>query len=309
MSCLTVSSICSCEKSIPTKRREVVKLVIAEVPRFPALAEFYYHAVIERALAVIRVPIERAIARGELPDDTLLKFLQLIVAPAIMSIVWNGLFERHDRSILRPSCMRISTCCWARRRAHEKCIPLFRAGALGILLLLTCCGEKEKTYQGWVEADLIFVSPDEAGRIEKLHVREGTAVDVGTPLFSLDQQLQRADVNLNAATLKMAQQTFDRAEQLRKTGSGTQRDYDAARGMRVGEARLNSSQTRLDRREMSSPVSGTVQQIYFRPGEMVTAGRPVVSILPPGNLKLRFFVPESILPRIAYGDRISVTMR
>jgi AcrR family transcriptional regulator len=78
-----------------TKRREVVKLVIAEVPRFPALAEFYYHAVIERALAVIRVPIERAIARGELPDDTLLKFPQLIVAPAIMSIVWNGLFERH----------------------------------------------------------------------------------------------------------------------------------------------------------------------------------------------------------------------
>ena len=39
---------------------------------------------------------------------------------------------------------------------------------------------------------------------------------------------------------------------------------------------------------------------------MVTAGRPVVSILPPGNLKLRFYVPESVLPRIAYGDQISV---
>ena len=53
---------------------------------------------------------------------------------------------------------------------------------------------------------------------------------------------------------------------------------------------------------MTSPVTGTVQQVYFRPGEMVPAGRPVVSILPPGNLKLRFFVPEAVLPQITYGD-------
>jgi AcrR family transcriptional regulator len=78
-----------------TKRREVLKLVIAEVPRFPALAEFYFRSVIEPALAVIRVPVERAVARGELPDDTLLRFPQLIVAPGIVSIIWNGLFERY----------------------------------------------------------------------------------------------------------------------------------------------------------------------------------------------------------------------
>ncbi|MGZ5854678.1 MAG: TetR/AcrR family transcriptional regulator [Xanthobacteraceae bacterium] len=79
-----------------TRRREVVKLVIAEVPRFPALAEFYYHAVIERAIAAVRVPIARAVARGELPDDTLLRFPQLIIAPGILSIIWNGLFERYS---------------------------------------------------------------------------------------------------------------------------------------------------------------------------------------------------------------------
>ncbi len=50
---------------------------------------------IERALAAVRVPIARAVARGELPDDTLLRFPQLIIAPAFLSIIWNGLFERH----------------------------------------------------------------------------------------------------------------------------------------------------------------------------------------------------------------------
>jgi AcrR family transcriptional regulator len=79
-----------------TRRREVLKLVIAEVPRFPALAEFYFRSVIEPALDVIRVPIARAVARGELPDDTLLRFPQLLVAPGIVSIVWNGLFERFE---------------------------------------------------------------------------------------------------------------------------------------------------------------------------------------------------------------------
>jgi HlyD family secretion protein len=77
--------------------------------------------------------------------------------------------------------------------------------------------------------------------------------------------------------------------------------------LRDAQARLNSSQTRLSRRSIFSSVDGTVQQIYFRPGEMVPAGRPVLSLLPPGNIKVRFYVPESVLPGIAYGDLIRVT--
>ncbi|MGZ5866397.1 MAG: HlyD family secretion protein [Xanthobacteraceae bacterium] len=184
---------------------------------------------------------------------------------------------------------------------------IIHIAVLTLSLTLAACGEKTKTYQGWVEANLIFVAPDEAGRIEALEVREGTPVETGAPLFSVDEQLQRADLNLNMAQLTMARQTFDRAQQLRQTGSGTQRDFDAAQSdMRVAEARVNSSQTRLNRRKMASPVTGTVQQVYFRPGEMVTAGRPVVSILPPGNLKLRFYVPEAMLPQISYNQRITV---
>jgi len=49
-----------------------------------------------------------------------------------------------------------------------------------------------------------------------------------------------------------------------------------------------------------------VQQIYFRQGEMVAAGRPVLSILPPGNVKIRFFVPQAKLPQIAVGDTVRV---
>ncbi len=76
--------------------------------------------------------------------------------------------------------------------------------------------------------------------------------------------------------------------------------------LRVAEARVITSQTRLARRSGFAPVTGTIQQIYFREGEMVPAQRPVLSIMPPGNMKLRFFVPEPELPKLAIGDEARI---
>jgi HlyD family secretion protein len=171
-----------------------------------------------------------------------------------------------------------------------------------------CNEHRNPGYQGWVEADMIFVSPDESGRVTKLDVREGDEVKTGMPLYSVDDDLQQADLNQNNATLANAKQTYDRASSLMKTGSGTQATLDSAvSALRVAEAHVNTSQTRLARRTGFAPVNGTVQQIYFREGEMVPAQRPVLSIMPPGNMKVRFYVPEAALPKIAIGDQVRVT--
>src|SRR5262249_56160627 len=158
------------------------------------------------------------------------------------------------------------------------------------------------------EADLIFVGPDEAGRIEQLSVREGDQVTLRAPLFNVDADLQRADVEMQEASLKNAQQAYDRAVALLRTNAGTQKALeDAQAALRTAQARLNSAQTRLTRRKMFSPVEGSVEQVYFRVGEMVPAGRPVVALLPPGNLKVRFFVNEAVLPQIRIGDTVNVS--
>jgi AcrR family transcriptional regulator len=77
-----------------TRRKDVIRLIIAEGPRFPKLAEFYYHEVIERVTAAMRALMTRAVARGELADDALARFPQLMIAPALVAIVWSSLFER-----------------------------------------------------------------------------------------------------------------------------------------------------------------------------------------------------------------------
>jgi HlyD family secretion protein len=192
--------------------------------------------------------------------------------------------------------------CAMKTRLHMAAAVLVVAGALA-----ACTGRAPPTFQGWIEANLIFVGPDEAGRVEALTVREGDKIEAGALLFSVDTELQRADLAMNEASLKNAQQAHDRAQKLLKTSSGTEKAVeDTEMALRSAQARVDSSNTRLLRRKLASPVTGTVQQVYFRPGEMVPAGRPIVALLPPGNLKVRFFVPESVLPQLAYGDLVKV---
>jgi HlyD family secretion protein len=243
------------------------------------------------------------------------------------------------------------------------------------LALCACAKTDTGRMQGWVEADFVFVGPDEVGRVQTLNVREGDTVAAGAPLFSVDADLQEADVNNAKAQvaeararlkrLEAAQQRkeeiavleaqekraeamlalstaeLERQQSLSAKGVAAQAQLDTAKAnfnrdkaaleevrqqitvarlaareediaasrqtLAAAEARRNSAETRLARRKLASPVDGVVQQIYYRPGEMVPAGRPVVAILPPGNIKIRFFVAEAMLAKVAYGDSVEVT--
>jgi hypothetical protein len=78
-----------------TRRKDVIRLMIAEGGRFPNLAEFYYREVLSRIIAAVRALIARAAARGEAPAG-LVDFPQIIAAPGLVAIVWSSLFERFE---------------------------------------------------------------------------------------------------------------------------------------------------------------------------------------------------------------------
>jgi AcrR family transcriptional regulator len=77
-----------------TERRKLIRLIMTEGPRFPQLAEFHYEHVVKRAIAGMRALLDAAWRRGELRNDALVRFPQLVVAPGMMAIVWSGLFDR-----------------------------------------------------------------------------------------------------------------------------------------------------------------------------------------------------------------------
>ena len=79
-----------------TRRKDVIRLMISEGPRFPKLAEFYYREVLSRIIAALRALLRRAHERGEIASDAVVRFPQLIAAPGIVAIIWSGLFDRFE---------------------------------------------------------------------------------------------------------------------------------------------------------------------------------------------------------------------
>jgi AcrR family transcriptional regulator len=77
-----------------TRRGDVVRLIIADGPRFPALAEVYFRVVVERGLVLARRIARHAAETGELLGDALDRFPQLLIAPGVLGLIWAGLFDR-----------------------------------------------------------------------------------------------------------------------------------------------------------------------------------------------------------------------
>jgi HlyD family secretion protein len=71
-------------------------------------------------------------------------------------------------------------------------------------------------------------------------------------------------------------------------------------------AAVTMAQWRIDQRHVMAPVKGVVADVLARPGETIPAGGPVVSLLPPENIFVRFFVPETRLAEVHGGDKVAL---
>jgi HlyD family secretion protein len=120
------------------------------------------------------------------------------------------------------------------------------------------------------------------------------------------QQLDQARADALAATAKVdaAQQKLDQE----RSPTGRAQEIAAQKAV-VDEmrAQLGEAQWRLDQRHVVAPTAALVADVYAWPGETVAAGAPVVSLLPPQNILVRFFVPETVLSQIHPGEPLAVS--
>jgi AcrR family transcriptional regulator len=75
-----------------TRRKLLIRLIIAEGPRFPRIAEFYFRNVVGRIMPMLAQIAKRAAERGELPNDAVARYPQLVAAPLLLTVIWDGLF-------------------------------------------------------------------------------------------------------------------------------------------------------------------------------------------------------------------------
>jgi HlyD family secretion protein len=248
-----------------------------------------------------------------------------------------------------------------------------------VVLVLLClaagCGRPpSRAVQGYVEGEFVYVSSPLSGALTGLSVQRGAQVRAGDPLFTLDEnpekaardqaaeqlaearanledakkgkrpteiaslqaQLDEARAALDLAGLELARQEklaaipggaaaqdLDRARSTRDQDSrhaaqleadlktaqlGSREDQIAAAeaGVRSLQAALDRAEWDLSQKRRSAPRAGLVFDTLYRPGEWVAAGRPVVALLPPENVKVRAFVPETRVGAIHTGDPVRV---
>jgi HlyD family secretion protein len=175
---------------------------------------------------------------------------------------------------------------------------------------------------------------------ERLRKAQATVDDLRKGKRPTELESVRAQLAQAEATAGFSQKEYQRAlglvekgfispNKLDETKSARDRDHlrvveltnelaTARLGARPDEIRAAEAETAAARaslaqaawsfkqKSVASSVAGTVADTLFAPGDWVPAGAPVVSLLPPGNVKIRFFVPETRLGAVRLGQKVTV---
>lgn len=181
----------------------------------------------------------------------------------------------------------------------------------------------EGVYAGYAEGELVYVSSPLGGEVVTLDVRRGDQVKKGAPLFTLERAEELAaraeaeeTLRETRTRLDKARHDFERARSLRDKRVTSPEDFDAAEqallaAEHAAAARqrgLEQADWRYAQKQRTAPEAGLVYDTYYRPGEWVPAGTPVLALLPPEYLKARFFVPESDLGRFRVGTPVTIRL-
>ena len=194
---------------------------------------------------------------------------------------------------------------------------------LAIACLAGCSSNTRDEFQGYIEGEYVFVASPLGGALTNLAVARGQQVRSGQLLFELERGSEAAvldEAKRNLAQAKasfaLSEANYGRRQQLRDAnGVISAEELDQSRAQRDADQAAVESQTAalekalwsFDQKQQFAPADAQVHDTLYRQGEWVAAGNPVVVLLPPANLKVRFFVPQEYLPRIKIGETVSVS--
>ncbi len=211
-----------------------------------------------------------------------------------------------------------------------------RFSILVALMLAACSPAQDTGWLGYAEGETAMISAPNPGWIAGLSVARGAMVSKGQVLFRLDDTQQNANTEaaqagLNSseaqiasarASLAYAAKDLERQTNLVREQAGTAEKLDLARSnyqaararvdqleaqAKQNQANLSGATYQLSERSIVSRTAGRVEDVFFHEGEYAPAMTPVVAVLPPENIFVRFFVPEPEFSQIHMGQRVAIS--
>ncbi len=192
-----------------------------------------------------------------------------------------------------------------------------------IFLFALCsvgCFDSSKSLPGYIEGEYTYISSGVAGTLFNIYVQRGETVKKNDLLYALDPQPETANVEMTKANIvyQEAQVAFakirlTRESNLLKKNATSQEEYDQAQTdlesklglLAANRAQLTQSEWSLSQKTVYAPEAGFIFDTYYYVGEKVEANHPVLSLLVPKDIIVRFYVPEEKLSQIKLGQKIS----
>jgi HlyD family secretion protein len=118
-----------------------------------------------------------------------------------------------------------------------------------------------------------------------------------------DGFVSKAALDASRAARDQAEANVRQIDAQLKTGASSAREDQ----VKAARAALAQAEWRLSRRQGFAPKDALVEDTYFREGELAAPAQPIVSLLPPENIKVRFFIPEEAMGHLRIGDKVVFT--
>ena len=168
--------------------------------------------------------------------------------------------------------------------------------------------ERFAEVQGSVVSDeVVFASSETGGRLTKVRPREGQFVKRGQLVASVDLESmtkQRAEVEIS---LSLAKDLFARQKRLWDQKIGTEIQFvQAKNSVERLEKSLETIDFQLTKSSIFAPISGVIEKVFLKTGELAGPGSPILQILNTTKVKVKVDVPERYLKSVRSGQLVKV---
>lgn len=165
-------------------------------------------------------------------------------------------------------------------------------------------GESVLTYIGKVvPAKELSLSFKVAGKINKIYVRQGSAVKAGQLIAELDPVDYQNQYIATEAEYQQIKKEAERIMSMHEDGAVSDNNYDkAVYGLRQITAKYQQHKSELSYTKLYAPFSGKIDNVFAEAGEVVNAGIPVAMMIDAGVPEIEVHVPQAVLPLFHGGD-------
>lgn len=162
--------------------------------------------------------------------------------------------------------------------------------------------------QGTVESDNNILIPAQSnGVVKKIHVQQGDSVRQGQLLAELDGAIMESGIAELEHGLELATTIYERQDRLWKKNIGSELEYLTAKNNKEGlEMKLETLLEQYKLTKVRAPISGTVDDVLIKEGEMAAAGYGTIRIVQLSLLKLKASLSENYISRVKRGDTVRV---